>query len=66
VEKRLYVTSILLIAVCLAWLFPFSCILIYGTHVVQEPNPFILYGELLLFISFMGFAISNIILLLKK
>ena len=65
-KTRLILTSIFLIAVCVAWLVPFIGILVMGSHVVQEPNAFILYGELLMFILLVGFGISNLIVGLKE
>ena len=59
--KRLYITSTLLLIVCLAWLIPFISILRYGTHTVAEPNLFVLYGEVGLFVVITGVAISNLI-----
>ncbi len=63
---RVYITNIALLSVCLAWLVPFVYILRYGSHVVNEPNPVILWGELLLFVSLIAFAIVNITNIVRR
>jgi len=60
-RTRLFWTSALLIAVCLAWLVPFSCILLYGTHVVREPSRLMLFCELCLFVGLVVFGVLNIV-----
>jgi len=55
------ITNALLLAVCAAWSYPFTCILLYGTHVVQEPSRLILYGELSFFGTVAVFGIVNIV-----
>jgi len=64
-EVRLMWTTTFLISVCLAWLVPFICILRYGSHLVQEPRPAVLIAEIVLFIVFIGFGISNVVHLRK-
>jgi hypothetical protein len=60
-KDKLFWTSIFLIAVCVAWLYPFICIFKYGGYVAQEPNLTILILELGLFIFFIIYAVKNII-----
>ena len=64
-KSRLFWASNLLIAVSVTWLVPFICILKYGTHTVQEPNIFILVGEIIMFGGFVLFGISNLVILFK-
>ena len=60
---RLLITSVLLIAVCVAWIYPFLSILRYGTHLVQEPNLPILLLEIFFFTGTVVFALSNLLIL---
>ena len=63
---RIYMANILLIAVCSAWIVPFVCILCYGEHVVTEPNSVILWGELLMLLLVLAFAIANVVGVIRK
>jgi len=63
---RLLTTSAALIGTCLAWLVPFADILVYGTHTVQEPNSFILFGELILFLLLITLGTSNLLILVRR
>lgn len=48
----------MLAMVCLAWLYPFACILIYGSHTVGEPRLPILFGEIALFVGLAVYGIG--------
>ena len=60
-KTRLFLTSLFLIAVCLAWLVLFTQVLLHGVISIQESNPIRLFGELVLFYALIGFAVSNLI-----
>lgn len=64
--NRNIITNILLIAVCVAWFVPFIGILVNGSHLVREPNPFILGMELITFLVIIGFALANILEEIRK
>ena len=65
-EVRLFVASILVIAMAVAWLVPFVSILQLGTHTVQEPNTTVLILELIFFVLILGFGIHCFIYMLKR
>ena len=54
------ISSILLIAVCGAWLVPFSDIVRYGYHLFKEPRPYVLALEVAVFIAVMAFGMVNL------
>ena len=65
-KTRLYFTSVFLIAVCAAWLYPFICILKYGKYLAHEPVILMLIAEILMFAVLIIFAISNLVILLRS
>ena len=78
-EWRLYLTSIALLSVSTAWLYPFTarprllgssdavtCILLNGTHQVAEPCLPILLGKIAMFLALITLSISNLIVLVRR
>jgi len=63
---RDFITNVTLMAVTIAWVYPFYNILRYGTHTVQEPNLTILILEIVMFIGIIAFAIANIISSIRR
>ena len=58
---RLAITTILMIAIAVTWLVPFTCILLYGTHTAQEPSKVILALEILFFLAIVAYGIDCIL-----
>ena len=56
----------MMIAIALAWLVPFACILLCGTYTVQEPNKVILTLEILLFLAIVAYGIHCILYLIRS
>ena len=57
----LAVISVALFSCTLAWLVPFYCICVYGTHIIHEPNTLILAIEVATFILFLCLAVLGMI-----
>ncbi len=64
-KTRLYFVSACLIGVCLAWLVPFYQILTQGCIYAGESNQAILLAEIGMFFVLIGFAVSNILKVLR-
>jgi len=62
---RLVITTTLMIAIAVTWLVPFTCILLYGTHTVQEPSKVILALEILFFLAIVAYGIYCILYLIR-
>ena len=65
-EGRLFLSSVFLVAISVAWLVPFLCILLYGEHLVREPGRVTLFGELAMFAGFVLFGLVNIKMLISR
>lgn len=63
---RLAIVNALMLGLTVTWLYPFFCILKYGSHWIQEPNMVVLLGEITLFVAVLIFGISNIVFMGKK
>ena len=59
-KLRLAITSVLLTAVSVAWLLPFGFIARFGYCSLIEPNLFILYSEIILFLCLTILGIVNL------
>lgn len=63
---RLAIATTLMIAIAVTWLVPFTCILLYGTHTVQEPSRVILGLEILFFMAIVAYGIHCIWYLVRS
>lgn len=54
-------TSSCLIAVTVAWVYAFGCIVVNGSYLAGEENTFILYTEIAIFAILMTFGIYGLI-----
>jgi len=62
---HLAITAALMIMTAVTWLVPFTCILLYGTHTVQEPSKVILVLEILFFLAIVIYGIYCILYLIR-
>lgn len=58
--------SMSLVAMGLTWLYPFSCILRHGSHMVYEPSQPILIAEVALIAGLTLLGLVNCILLWRR
>ncbi len=63
---REILTNIVMIALAIAFLVHFWLIVKYGGYFIQEPNPFILFTEIVGFIVIIGFGCFNLIDLFRR
>lgn len=63
---RLAITTTLMVALAVAWLVPFTCILLYGTHTVQEPSKVILGIEVFFFLAIVTYGIHCLLFLVSS
>jgi hypothetical protein len=65
-KVRLAISTTLMMAIAVCWLVPFTCILLYGTHTVQEPSNMILALELLFFLAIIAYGVYCIVYLVRS
>ena len=65
-KALLAIVSVLLIGCSLAWLYPFCCILSYGTHTVNEPVRWILISEVVLFFTCFSFGVLGVLIVIRS
>ena len=62
---RIWMANVFVIALGLALLWHFSMIAIYGRVSIGEPNTFVLVSEIVLVSGIVGFAVYNLIRMVK-
>lgn len=65
-KTREAAANILLVSLSIAFLWFFSCIWVYGSHYIQEPNPLILICEVAGILLVLCFATRNLIKLAQE